>query len=748
MIFESVYRASFYLMLLFATLSLNVDATDSKVAWLFPPGVALLGLLAFVTVDRNPRLGLPRSLAYALLAAAVALAALEYSAEENLILSLAHFLVYLQSVKMLLPKRVEDDWLLFSLGVMQVLVGAVVSQSDREGMMMLIWALLALWVLGLFYLHRESLRAAALTGTASGASGPAQEGEPYPGLLNSSYVVSAVRLMLTTLALGGVIFMLMPRYPAAARAQGTGTTVKHMTGFDDEVQLGELGEILESDSIVMSVEFYDGKDQRIVPSEDSLYWRGVTMETYDDGRWHRARWRDRQTFPTAPDKKRRVRQMIKLEPTDSDVLFGLRPMYGATPFSARQGFVELNPDDGTIHRDHVGPGRYDYEVASGADPDEPQPGENVAMGRRRALRQVPEKIQPRLAEIAEAVIAREDLAPDDVVGRARALERYLRDSGQFGYTLHLGVTDPSLDPVVDFLVNRKEGHCEYFASALALLLRSVGIPARVVNGFKGGDWAALTRVLSVRQKHAHSWVEALVPAPGTRVGAQWVRLDATPGNARARSVAQVGGFGGGVRQISDALRYLWVFYIVGFNVERQNTMLYQPIRELIREAREGFGLMGSWLREALTSVLTFKTPSQFFSRRGFAVSFVGLLLVAALYRCMSWCWRRLFRWLHGGDEAEASLAAGVLFYRRLAALLAEYGLERPAAETPREFARRATVFLTGRGAGTQAVAGVPGLVVDAFYHIRFGHHELGVEALARLEQSVDALENQLRSEAQ
>ena len=65
---------------------------------------------------------------------------------------------------------------------------------------------------------------------------------------------------------------------------------------------------------------------------------------------------------------------------------------------------------------------------------------------------------------------------------------YLRQSGDFSYTLKLEVTDPTLDPVEDFLVNRKSGHCEYFASALALLLRSVGIPARVVNGFKGGDW--------------------------------------------------------------------------------------------------------------------------------------------------------------------------------------------------------------------------------------------------------------------
>lgn len=744
MIFATVYRASFYLMLLFATLSLNVDATDSKVAWLFPPAVAVVGALAFLTVDRHPQLGLPRPLAYGLLLTAFGLAVLEYSAEENLVLALAHFLVYLQVVKMLLPKTVEDDWLLFSLGVMQVLVGAVVSQSDREGMMMIIWALLALWMLGLFYLHRENLRARSLAGTT--VSAPGAGGEPYPGLISSSFIFSALRVMATTFALGSAIFLLMPRRASNARAQGVESTAKHMTGFDDEVQLGQLGEILESDSIVMSVEFYNENDQRVAPPDDLLYWRGVTMESYRDARWHRTTWKERQTFPTPPSFNRRLRQAIKLEPTDSDVLFGLRPMYSATAVGRRLAIIELNSRDGTIRRDYAGRGTYDYVVVSNADPEAAQPGEQMYGLERASLLAVPGPIESKLREIAQDVLRRESVAPNDQLAAARALERYLRDSGQFGYTLHLSVVDPNIDPVLDFLINRKEGHCEYYASALTLLLRSVGIRARMVNGFKGGDWAALTRVLSVRQKHAHSWVEALVPGRDGEEPQRWVRLDATPATARARSVAEVGGVGGGFRQFSDAIRYLWVFYIVGFNVERQNTMLYQPIRELVREAREGFALMGKWLREMLTSLLTFKNPGQFFSPRGFAVAFIGLLLVSALFQVARWFWRRLFRWLRGPDGDGGALPAGVLFYRRLATLLGEYGLERPPAETPREFARRATVFLTGRGAGTQAVADVPDLVVDAFYHIRFGHRDLDSDALAKLERSLDALESELHSE--
>ena len=127
-------------------------------------------------------------------------------------------------------------------------------------------------------------------------------------------------------------------------------------------------------------------------------------------------------------------------------------------------------------------------------------------------------------------------AENGVIARARKLESFLRDSGQFSYTLQMDVKDRALDPVEDFLVNRKKGHCEYFASALALLLRSVDIPSRVVNGFKGGDWNELTETMNVRQKHAHSWVEAYIcdaATTGSPSGSPWTRRP--PPNARSRS---------------------------------------------------------------------------------------------------------------------------------------------------------------------------------------------------------------------
>jgi hypothetical protein len=338
----------------------------------------------------------------------------------------------------------------------------------------------------------------------------------------------------------------------------------------------------------------------------------------------------------------------------------------------------------------------------------------------------------------------------DVRKKAKTLEWYLRDSGVFGYTLKLDVIDDKIDPVEDFLVNRKEGHCEYFASALTLLLRSVGIPARMVNGFKGGDWNELARVMSVRQKHAHSWVEAYLgetPAPDR--SPLWLTLDPTPGNLRDSSVAKVGGFKANFYQITDAVRYVWIFYVVGYDAERQNRLIYAPIRALLREARRGFAMMAQEfdkIRTKLRRLLHFPDARSLISVRGFVVAFVTLLLAAGLGGLVYKFIQRVVRILRGPDPDGDALSAGAATYRRLALLLADYGLERPPPETQEEFARRAGVFLAARGSGdAEAVADVPRAVVEAFYRVRFGHLELSLATVGELEGRVDALEQSLRN---
>lgn len=745
--FLSLYRASFYLMLTFATLTLSIDATsDNPLSMLYPLAVAVVSVLAFFTVDRNPRLGLGRNVASVLALASGTLSWAEFRYDPNLLLlAAAHWLVYLQLIKTFLPKTVEDDWFLFLLGLVQVLVGGVISQSDNVGMLLMCWALTSLWVLTLFALRRESLRMDRVPFGANDLEA-ADRSEPYRGLFDGAFVFSTFRVAAITLTLGGLIFLAMPRRNVSGNATSSDAVGKHLSGFENEVQLGQLGEILENDSVVMSVELMDLAGNRIVPAPDGpeQRWRGVTLDRYENGRWRRRLPHHTEINIVLPlsDEKPTVRQVIKLEPTDSQTLFGLRPVILMDSLSSdRRLAPQSSQIDGTLFRTDKRAVMVDYRVDSTNDEAMAQPGELFPRaGYLEHLVEVPEAAARAIRPIAEKIVAA--IPREDLRARADAIERYFRGAGsEFRYSLSMDVGDPDLDPVADFVINRKQGHCEYFASAMTLMLRSIGIPARMVNGFKGGDYNSVAGLTTVRQKHAHSWVEVLVePQAPADHRAFWATFDPTPADQRNESVARVGGMIGNFRQVTDLIRYIWIFYVVGFNSERQERFLYGPIKALFQEAMRGFGMIGDLIRQ----LLHFPNVESFFSLKGFLVSFGALLLLAGSARLVLGLFR-LYRRLTWGSRADASSQTiGNQFFRRLLQLLETRGITRPGAETPREFARRAARFLAESGGGADGVADVPPLVVEAFYRLRFGNHPLSEADKEHLAARLDALEAQLR----
>ncbi len=740
-----VYRASLYLMLVVSTLALSGDNPEGQYAKVLGMAVAVAGAIAFFTVDRRQQWALPRQLANVLAIGTLVVLYFEYRRDESQrIAALAHWLVYLQLIKYFLPKTAEDDWFLFLLGLIQVLIGSVINQSDEVGAWMFLWALLAVWVLGQFFLQREANRFSSAQAIPLDRRAGPPAPDPYHGLFDLPYAAATTRVMITTLALGGLIFLVLPRHAGATRSQAAAPMGRHLTGFDEEVQLGQLGEILENDTVVMTVELsdQDGHEVRLV---DEPLWRGVTMIQYEGGRWHRQP-RGTQAVVSYEVRRNRARteihQKIKLEPIDSQALFALRPILDATSRNS----PSMSTNDGTLFRPDKPNSEYDYEVISDVDNNAGQPHEAPPSTYSKLHLSMPAGLKARLRQIAEPIVAKiPGTGREGIEGRARALAAYLRDSGTFTYTLQMGPVDAALDPVEDFLVNRKAGHCEYFASALALLLRSVDIQSRVVNGFKGGDWNELTGTLNVRQKHAHSWVEAYTGLLGPENVPIWITLDPTPAAERIRSIAQVGGIAGRFRTVTDLIRHIWVFYIVGYDAERQNRLVYTPMRTIITEARRRYNAMVLGLRKWFAQVFHFQDPSALISLRGFVVSFFILLLLAGLGLLLYRLALRLARWLRGPTLDAASLSAGTLFYRRLAQVLADYDLERTPAETQSEFAVRAHKFLTGQGPHTAPVSDVPQQVVDAFYRVRFGHLELEPASLADLNARLDSLESRLNN---
>jgi transglutaminase-like putative cysteine protease len=754
-----LYRVSMYLMLVLATVLLSVDAGEfNSFAFLYPIGVAVAACAALATVDRNPELGLPRDLANFLAMGSFVLAAMEYwasSQPQAQILALGHWLVYLQLVKMFLPKTEEDDWFLFMLALVQVLVGAFLSQSDTVGTLLVTWAIVAMWTMSLFHLYRESQKNRVRQGIKITPTPDPKR--PYPGLVNFGFVTSSLLVAISTLCLGGMIFLIMPRWSGSRGSQGAPAGTRHLTGFSDQVQLGQMGEILENDGLVMTVELLDNQRRPVRP-EGEPYWRGVTLVNYSAGRWLREgigqeRSISSMSFPIVRPETQ-LRQHIKMEATSGDVIFSMRPVWGAT--GRLSGEMAFNDYDGTLYLkepsrpdasgEAIRRGSIDYDVYTLTDSSVAQPYEGYPdVSRLEELTMVPTETRRQLLELSEQILSgSEGLGFEE---RAHRLERYLRDTGGYFYSLRMLRPEAHQDPVLNFLLTRKEGHCEYFASGLALLLRSQGIPARIVNGFKGGDWNDLVRVTNVREKHAHSWVEALVGRTGDS-RPRWIRLDPTPSREREQVVARVGGMAPQFRTISDALRHIWVFYVSGFDQDRQDRLIYAPVRQLLTLLGRGFLIVSMVLSRIFGDFFRFSNIQDVVSIKGFLVSVTLMLAATGLFLLG----QRFVRWaslrIHGARSSDEMRLADFPFLMRLQRAFASIGVVRSASETPREFAQRAREFLIRDPNLEDGLSQLPDRTVDAFYGVRFGQHELAADTAHWLDERLDALEATLNQSSQ
>jgi hypothetical protein len=223
------------------------------------------------------------------------------------------------------------------------------------------------------------------------------------------------------------------------------------------------------------------------------------------------------------------------------------------------------------------------------------------------------------------------------------------------------------DPLADFLFNVKRGHCEYFATALAVMLRTQGIATRVVNGFLPGEFNAAAGAFTVRQSDAHSWVEVYFPQTNS-----WVTFDPTP--PAGRTARERTGLAGALSKYSEALDLMWFQYVVGYDKEEQ--------RSLITSLRYGL------LDAQKLSTIAFDRARKFFAspRTGLVITIGGLAIIIVVILL----WRRIkrFGWSGGlkvwtKPENEFSK---VEFYERMLRLLEKQGFKRDAYQTPLEFA--------------------------------------------------------------
>jgi hypothetical protein len=529
-------------------------------------------------------------------------------------------------------------------------------------------------------------------------------------------------------------------------------------GFSDEVALGELGVLSDDLEKVAEVQFLKSGLNEPYEVAGDVYLRGAVLTRYRDGQWQ-------HHGPPYPLPRRGdtealeelVWQNITIEPMNRREVFCVWPV--VLPDLDEQ--LTYNPRNERLLRETRQRGeRLTFVlptkgIAGGTLPRLIPSDRRMTTGH---LLDLPPIEMPNLDSLVRQWLEDSGTPEGDWMGTAQLLESKLRDPGQFTYSLAEGPRDEALDPVEDFLGNNPSGNCEYFASALTLMLRTRGIPARVVVGYKTTEYSNLKDVYTVRQSHAHTWVEAYVDPqhlpqdwPEAEWFADWshgawLRLDPTP----ARDLTGVQALFSGVEDWFQWVLHLWDTYVAGMNRRRQRETVYGPLGSGVtggaRDLLNADWWYDAWsaARDSPKKLISFLAEGGWFSWRG------GLLLAFAAALC--YVGFRFIRLAVGRVRRYAAKMrrtssdrrlVWVEFYNRLEAVLARQGLVRSASQTQREFTVDAGIRIA-ESTDQPQLAGLPVQVAEAFYRVRFGGIALDdrqteslERTLGRLEQAVD-----------
>jgi hypothetical protein len=289
--------------------------------------------------------------------------------------------------------------------------------------------------------------------------------------------------------------------------------------------------------------------------------------------------------------------------------------------------------------------------------------------------------------------------------KARRIEAYLK--ARYSYTLNLTRVDTSIDPIADFLLNIRAGHCEYFASSMVVLLRNVGVPARLVNGFQMGEYNAVTGAYKVRQADAHSWVEVYFAG-----GNRWVEFDPTP---PAGLNVYPESWSASARQAVEALQMAWIRYVVTLDSQEQVSIL-RSIQQQIMSIKDTVTTRFKEWRARFRQFVSRSVESRYVTGRGL-IALVGVLVLvgslaafAMLLQGRGWSLAGFvipaWRWRLGRRAAPPERTA-VRFYEQMLAMLAARGVTRERHETPRECAASCGIEEVGR-------------LTELYHRVRFG----------------------------
>jgi protein-glutamine gamma-glutamyltransferase len=591
------------------------------------------------------------------------------------LLAAVHFLIYVTLIRFYSAVSDRDATFLTMLSFAGILAAAVLTVDTTFLVFFFTYLLFGVATFAGMELRRGAV----------GAVVPALTAQPERDRrLTRALSFAALSVALGAIALGIVLFFFFPRFNAGYLGR-TSFSPSLMTGFSENVELGQIGEIKKNSEVVMRVQ--TGRPI----GYDRLRWRGIALTTFDGRRWTTLDHRPQELRPREdgwiytteqPQKADApgILYTVYLEPLATDAIFvpgkviSLRGNFtgeGGNSFTSMRRSYIFRDYTGTLLNPFHNYSAIRYAGFSRLTPL------NASKLRAASTEYSPEIIKtylqlplldPRIAELAKQ-ITRNAKTPFD---KALMIESYLRD--RFTYTLTL-TGQPGDDPLAHFLFETHAGHCEYFASAMTIMLRTLGVPSREVNGFLPGEYNDLGGDYIVRASDAHSWVEVYFPDN------EWQVFDPTPA-APENSASIITRLG----KYADWLEITWSEWVVGYDFAHQ-LVLAQNVQQTSRNWSE---TVRNWFARKQRASKRWMKSWQF--QHGAAGFLLPLALVALLvalrFNLIPAFIRRirLFLQLRSARSAHNSPQLASRLYAELLRTLARRGLQRFESQTPFEFA--------------------------------------------------------------
>jgi protein-glutamine gamma-glutamyltransferase len=739
-----------------------------------------LGAIAFYTINRFLTIG--------------AMAA------EPQMIAVAELLVLVQSVLMLQRKnrRIYEQLAVFAL--LELIVAAIFNNALSYGLLLLPLGMVAVGALSLLHVYTTSEDAFTDSQTQGGTLKvcSAQSRQSFIDVSSPLPRLGMLTIAPSALVVAMVFFYALPRTNKDARA---GLGGKAQVGFNSEVRLGQIGQMMLNPEVAARLEIADRKTGLRYDVVGDIYLRGAVLEAYGNSSLSYGTWTTTENDPELMPRQLPSSQLsqrpsertlndeltvkVSVSPMRSESLFSLPPYYsdatgpkvahvkdrwvlarrtrsvsnresqisyrfatqgfrngeqlrfiprfaseedpefsvvkpqdlaqmedqttgnGIDAFLAKTSeFIRRNSEGATAQSDAVGGSEEqigdlaalpqdvaasdrEWELEREAAILRSQRQKSAASYVQACLTYDDEEV-PSAKAISRTIVNAMRANRDSPLQQALEMESFLTSESEYKYSLNLtNDTIPGMDPIEQFLSIDKKGNCQYFAAALVLMLRSQGIPARLVVGFSTDEYNNIGGYYVARQLHAHAWVEALIDAQwlrpkdmvysSTPASQYWMRLDPTPGGGGSGRSA-----GGRVSDVLDMAQGIWTSYVV----EADGSSRRRELGISGNEMSGSYELFYEWLKLKVSRVRAGELGAGSLADReifSWPSALLGIVLSLAAFAAYQF---GLSHWLGGSAKFDTQVEApdrpAIAYFAETLALLERLGFHRRAGQTPKE----------------------------------------------------------------